>query len=187
MTVRVPSNSATRDQIVALQTLYSQWANHNIPGGDPRSARLRWASEIIGRQIGSFSDLTREEGRVLIDTLKGLNGQPFSERPHPWRRVRSRERAHAAGTAGRRGEHSDLIQMAGPDDFARIDQALARLGWTNDRYEAWLRSGSSPLTEATAGNVRTVAQANKVWWALKAILRRSGQWHSEGRGKTAHM
>lgn len=169
---------ASRDQIVALQTLYAQWACHAIQENiDPRAARLAWASEALGRAIGSFSELTRDEARRLIDALKGSMGQQLVEHPHPWRQIQSRERAQAAGTAGRRGKRSSLIQLAGPDDLARIDEALNRLGWTRERYEGWLRSGSSPLGIVDPAIIRTVAEANKVWWALKAMLKRSGRWY----------
>lgn len=176
MTGQSPVDLSTREQIVALQTLYSQQANHDIPDGDPRAERLRWASEIVGREISSFSRLSRDEARILIDLLKGLNGQAPADRPRPWRRVRSRERAHAAGSAGRRRNQAAFIQMAGPDDFARIDQALDRLGWSSDRYAAWLRSPASPLKGAGPEMIRTVGQVNRVWWALKAMLKRSGRW-----------
>lgn len=170
-------NPANREQVVALQTLYAMWARHVLEAGsDPRVARLAWASENVGRQIASFSDLDRNEARQLIDRLKGSMGQPLTPQPKPWRHIRSRERAQAAGTEGRRDADSALIQMASPDDRARIDQALYRLGWTRDRYEAWLRSASSPLKEKNSTTIRTVGEANKVWWALKNMLKRSGNW-----------
>lgn len=170
-------NRATRDQIVALQTLYSEWSKHTIgAAGDPRSARLEWASQNIGHAVSSFADLTLDEARRLIDRLKGSMGQQIGERPHPWRKVRSRDRAHAAGTAGRRDGNSQLLQIASADDLARIDEALARLGWSRDRYEAWLRSASSPLNGKESCAIRTVAEANRVWWALKNMLKRSGNW-----------
>ena len=172
--------TVTAAQIVALQTLYARWSSHSLEiGADPRAARLAWASENIGRPIPSFSELSRDEARRLIDGLKGSIGQEVAEKPHPWRRIRSRERAHAAGTAGRRDAASSLIQMASPDDQARIDEALLRLGWSRERYEAWLQSSSSPVAGKSAGAILTVGEANKVWWALKAMLRRSGRWFSK--------
>jgi hypothetical protein len=174
MTVQNPAN---REQVVALQTLYAMWARHAVEASsDPRGARLAWASESVGRQIDSFSDLNRDEARQLIDRLKGSMGQPLTRQPEPWRHIRSRERAQAAGTEGRRGAEAALIQMASPDDLARIDQALSRLGWTRDRYEAWLRSARSPLKDRGSATIRTVGEANKVWWALKNMLKRSGDW-----------
>ncbi len=172
--------TASRDQVIILQTLYAQWKGHAIEeGSGPRSARLAWASDAIGRPVSSFSELTRDEARQLIDGLKGSMGLALTEKPQPWRRIRSRERAQAAGTAGRRDASSSLLQMAGPDDFARIDEALHRLGWTRDRYEAWLNSASSPLPEKGVGAIRTVAEVNKVWWALKNMLKRSGSWRPQ--------
>jgi hypothetical protein len=170
---------ATRDQVVTLHTLYARWEMHSLElGVDPRSARLEWASNAIGRRVDSFSELTRDEARQLIDGLKGSMGQAFFQKPNPWRRIRSRDRAHAAGTAGRRDANLSLIQMASADDLARVDEAIRRLDWTRDRYEAWLRSSSSPVAFKGAAIILTVAEANKVWWALKAMLRRSGRWNA---------
>jgi hypothetical protein len=162
--------SASRSQIVLLQALYSHWIHNGV-----REARLVWASEAIGHEVASFSDLTSAEARDLIDMLKKLaDGQAPEEPGDPWHAIPSRDRAEAAGTAGRRNVRSSVIQIAGPDDLARITQALERLGWTQDRYVAWLRSDRSPLRGLK--EVRTVAEANKVWWALKQIMRRSGKW-----------
>jgi hypothetical protein len=171
--------ASTRDQVVALHALYGQWAKHSIQEDcDPRSARLAWASGAIGRQLSSFSQLTGDEARQLIDRLKGSMGHAVIEKPNPWRRIRSRDRARAAGTAGRRDADPSLIQMASADDLARVDEAIRRLNWTRDRFEAWLRSSSSPVAFKGAAIILTVTEANKVWWALKAMLRRSGRWHA---------
>ena len=168
---------ASRDQVVALHALYGQWEKHSIElATDSRAARLVWASEAIGREIRSFADLTRDEARQLIDRLKESMGQSLTERPNPWRRIHSRDRAQAAGTAGRKGSSSSVIQMASPDDLARIDEALRRLDWTRDRYEAWLKSDSSPTIWKGNTAILTVGEANKVWWALKNMLKRSGRW-----------
>ncbi len=169
--------AATRAQLIALQTLYSQWSAHTLPASvDARAARLLWASQATGREVSSFRDLSSDEARALLDILKGSIGQPLTRAAQPWRRIRSRERAHAAGTSGRKDGDPSFVQMASPDDLARIDEALRRLGWSGDRYAAWLQSGVSPLASKADGTIRTVAEANKVWWALKNMLKRSGNW-----------
>lgn len=168
---------STRDQVVALHALYAQWEKHSFESGsDPRSARLAWASDAVGRLVTSFSQLTRDEARQLIDLLKGSMGQDLNQKPNPWRPIRSRDRARAAGTAGRKDADPSLIQIASADDLARVDEAIQRLGWTRDRYEGWLGSASSPVAKGAA--ILTVAEANKIWWALKNMLRRSGRWYA---------
>jgi hypothetical protein len=171
---------STRDQVVVLHTLYGQWSRHSLAiENDVRSARLKWASEAIGREIDSFSDLTRDEARQLINRLKGSMGLVFDEKPNPWRPIRSRDRARAAGTAGRNDGDSSFIQMASADDLARVDEAVRRLSWTPERYKAWLCSPSSLIaSKGAVASILTVAEANKLWWALKSMLRRSGRWHA---------
>jgi hypothetical protein len=178
---------ATGEQIKALQTLYGQWKSHTLQeGGDPRSARLAWASENTGRNVSSFSDLSREEARILIDILKGSMGQPLGTQPQPWRRINSRERAQEAGTAGRKGERSSLVQMVSPDDLARVNELVNRLEWTRDQFEAWLKSPRSPLGATNQAVIRTAAQANRIYWALKAMLVRAGRWRGVSRKKSSY-
>jgi hypothetical protein len=180
-------NAASRDQIIALQALYAKWAQHSLPAsGDGRADRLAWASEHVGRQVASFKSLSRDEARDLIDILKSSFGQSVAEPPRPWRHIRSRDRAHAAGTAGRRDVASSVIQMASSDDLARIDQALQRLNWTSDQYRAWLASSRSPL-KGSQRELKTVADANRVWWALKRMLIRKGRWISDPQKRTRRM
>lgn len=169
---------STREQVIALHSLYGRWEKHALQLGDDdaRSTRLQWASEAIGRTIDSFSDLTRDEARELIDRLKGSIGQDLTQMPNPWRHIRSRDRAKTAGTSGRGDGDTSLIQLASPDDLARVNAAVERLGWTRERYDTWLCSPSSPVASKRAVAILTVADANKVWWALKNMLKRSGNW-----------
>jgi len=172
----------TRSQLRSLQSLYSLWRSRSIDDSIsvPREARLKWASELTGRRVESFTQLTSLEAGKLIDALKGSLGQPLHhERPSPWRRIRSRDDAQSAGTDGRRAKSKPgIIRLAGPDDFARIDQALHRLGWTRENFEQWLHSDRSPL-KGESPAVRTLADANVVWWALRSMLRRAGLWHQQ--------
>jgi hypothetical protein len=174
----MPRGKANHAQIVALQTLFSAWHSRSISdASDARTARLSWASAQLGRDIDSFSNLTSDEARQLIDILKQSLGQPLTRQPRPWNRVRARDRAHEAGMAGRKGARSAVIHLASSDDLARIDEALQRLGWTKERFDSWLGSGSSPLKKKDGSvAIRTVAEANKVWWALKSMLVRAGLW-----------
>ncbi len=171
---------ASRDQIVALQTLFAAWHSRLLTDEvDVRRARLEWASEQLAHKICSFSDLTADEARQLIDKLKSSLGQELGQQPQPWRRVPERDAARRAGTAGRKSVRSDVIQLAGVDDLARIDEGLQRIGWTRERFDAWLKSDSSPISKREDGAIRTLADANKVWWALKAMLIRAGAWKQQ--------
>jgi hypothetical protein len=178
-----PAGSPSGAQLRALQTLYSKWQARTLDEtSDPRALRLAWASESLGRNVSSFKDLTNKEAYQLINVLKTSLGQAINERPSR-HRIRSRDLAHAAGTAGRRGAQSAVSYMVSPEDLARIENAIARLGWTRDRFEMWLRSSTSPLALKADRQIRTVADANRVWWALKNMLKQAGCWHPEDKGK----
>ncbi len=173
---------ASRDQVVALQTLFAAWHSRMLTDEvDSRGARLAWASEQLARSISSFSELSAGEARKLIDTLKESLGQELGQRPQPWRRVPARDPAHRAGIAGRKGVRSEVAQIASADDLARIDKGLQRLGWSREQFDAWLKSDRSPLKREDRA-IRTLADANKVWWALKSMLIRAGAWKQQKVG-----
>jgi hypothetical protein len=162
----------SKGQMRRLQALYGQLARHSLEGGD-RAARLAWASELVRRPLASFSDLTQAESRELIDTVQGQLGiQPaVTHRPRRRRRL-SREDAQKAGTEGRRGQETTEVTLAGPAEFARIEYALGELGWNQEQFGAWLRSPRSPLGKRSQPEIRTLGDANRVWWALKRMLDR---------------
>jgi hypothetical protein len=156
-------------QLKRLQILWRQFADRSIAAAVDRDARLEWASKNCGRTVTSFNDLTSREARSLIDVLQGSMGIANSSpdaRP-------DRRRARSMGTAGRRGRKSKEVTIASPDDFARIQQQMSRLNWTQHRLESFLRATSGPLGGRV--EIRTEADANKVYWALKGMADRMGR------------
>lgn len=162
----------TADQLRSLQAMYVGYCKQQGQDAGDRHARLVWASVNVDRVLSSFNDLTAAEASKLIDLLKTSLGQEVIP-PDRSKRRRSRESAHAAGTAGRRGSEEKTVQLATTEDLARIQAVLVDLGWDQARLEAFLRSGSSPLRGR--GQVRTQADANKVYWALKRMRDRQQQ------------
>jgi hypothetical protein len=57
--VRVMSETISRAQLKAPQSLWGIYARHRLDAGegDPRGARLPWASAMVGRELASFSEL----------------------------------------------------------------------------------------------------------------------------------
>jgi hypothetical protein len=157
-------------QMKRLQTLYGQLAAHVIEGSD-RAARIQWASEQLGRSIASFRDLTAVEANQLID---GLQGQLGVKAP-PKKRL-DRDAARRAGTEGRRGDAGQSVTMASAEDLARIQHGLDLLGWSQAQLDAWLRSPRSPLGRRANPSIRTLRDANRVWWALKGMAVNRGVW-----------
>lgn len=166
------STSITKAQMQRLQVLYSQLARHTDQSTD-RDARLTWASSLLQRPVSSFGELSIADARHLIDTLQGQLGVKMPAKP---RRRLGREAAHRAGTAGRRADQSNEIVLAGKDDLERIQRARVDLGWSQAQFDAWLRSPRSPMRNKASAEIRTLADANRVWWALKGMLRHQGLW-----------
>lgn len=163
-------------QMKRLQVLYGQLCAHMDQGhADPHAAReerLIWASGLLERPVSSFKDLSQEDARHLIDTLQGQLGIPESERSRRRRPRLDRDAAYRAGTEGRRGSDPKTVTLATDADFARIDYALDALGWNRAQLDAWLRSSRSPLGSRSNPRILTLADANRVWWALKRMIDR---------------
>lgn len=167
----------TKDQLKRLQVLYAQLARHTDQ--EPtREARIGWAQALVQRPIASFSDLTVADATHLIDTLQGQLGVKVPAKP---RRRLDREAARKAGTEGHRGNVSNELTLATADDLARVERVRDLIGWSQAQLDAWLRSPRSPLTNRNAPAIRTLRDANRVYWALKGIAVRQGKWNNSGR------
>lgn len=161
-------------QLKRLQTVYAQFARKTLDASPSRADRLAWASENTGRTIQSFSQLSFSEAQLLIDRIQGVLGV---KAPAKKKERLSRHAAQQAGTAGRHdAEATNETTMASAADLARIAHILSLIGWDQPQLEAWLRSSRTPLRGRGNPVIRTLADANKVWWALKRIAQRKGVW-----------
>jgi hypothetical protein len=163
----------TKPQLVRLQTLYGQLAAHEIGIGADRLSRIRWATERLHKSVASFSNLSADDAGFLIDSIQQQLGvkSPVKKRP-------GRDQARRAGLDGRKdgAEFADAPQMANAEDLRRIQSMLDQLGWSELSFSNFLNSQRSPLARRADKQIRTTADANKVWWALKRIAREKGLW-----------
>ncbi len=168
------SGSLSPPQLTALHSLFHLYAPRfldatNGGGTDgARSARLAWASGIIGRELSSFNELQPGEAAELIETMKEALGQEISPAKRPRQRP-GRDLALAYGTSGRRSESSNEIRLVDAPTSELLDRLRGELGWTRERLDAFLHSKHSPVR---SGAIRTLAEANRVMWCLKSFLRR---------------
>jgi hypothetical protein len=161
----------TKDQLKRLQVLYSQFARHTDQATS-REARIQWASELVQRPIASFTALTMHDARHLIDTLQGQLGVKA-----PAKKRLRREAAHRAGTDGRRNSpYGSAPQMVSAEDLAVLEDYYTRLGWNRAQFDGWLSSSRSPLSNRARPVIATLADANRVRWALKGMLQHAGLW-----------
>ena len=159
-------------QLRTLQTLFSLYARHSLDAsGDLRAERLAWASQSVGHQVSSFSELSDSEAARLIDRLKETLGQEVTP---PQRRPRNREAAMARGVHGRRNAVVKIEVLATREDVSEIDHLRERVGMTREGFGSWLVSRSSPIRGRKVLELRTVSDCNRVRWALKSMLRRAG-------------
>lgn len=165
----------TKPQLVRLQTLYAQLARHEIGVGTGRESRIRWATERLHKPVGSFKDLSVDDAGFLINSIQEQLGVKFPARKRP-----GRDQARRAGLDGRADgkEFQDAPQLATSADLARIQRMIQQLGWDQAGFTAFINSGKSPLQRGDK-TIRTTADANKVWWALKRIAQSKGIWRQK--------
>lgn len=154
---------ATADQVRALQSLWSRYADA-ADLDKSRETRLQWAAQQLGHEVASFSELTGRESGLLIDELKGALGQPVR------RRRMDREAAEHFALDGRKGYSARVEMLATAEDLAEIERLRERAGLTAEEFEHWLRGRSSPVG---GGRILTKAHANRCRWALKSMARRA--------------
>jgi hypothetical protein len=153
------------NQLKRLQTLWGLFCRQASLDAKDREARLSWVADAIGRKISSFRELSDGEANTAIDAIQKLLPPEMVKRKRPSRRL-----AQAYGTVGRRGHEQEEIRLVDAATLALLDRLLGRLGWTRERLDAFLRSRKSPVR---SGAIRTLAEANRVIWALKRMLRRA--------------
>ncbi|MGC1486114.1 MAG: hypothetical protein WA789_20175 [Candidatus Acidiferrum sp.] len=165
-------------QLRALHSLFHLYAPRFLDAADidagsdaARTSRLAWASKTIGRELSSFSGLQQNEAAQLLDVMKEELGQEVNPVKTPRRRRPDRDMAHIYGTAGRRNARTNQIQMVDAPTLELLDRLRGKLGWTREGLDAFLRSKRSPVR---SGRIHTIAEANRVIWALKSISRQKG-------------
>jgi hypothetical protein len=152
-------------QLRRLQTLWGLFCRQSNLDATVREVRLSWASGAIGRQVYSFRELTAAEAATAIDALQKHLPAELVTRKRPARRA-----AHLYGTAGRRGRNEKEVRMVDADTLRLLDALVGKLGWSRERFEAFLKSKSSPVR---SGSIHTLAEANRCLWAIKGMLRRA--------------
>jgi hypothetical protein len=164
-------------QLKRLQTQYARFAAASAdPRTRSREERLLWASLIVGRTVASFSKLTSEEAATAIMRLQQDTPQTKA-RPKPMDRDAAERHAKDGRWDGEKFRPTP--QIASEFDLANIAKYYTRLGWDRDTFDRWLRSPRSPLGRRSQPQIRTVAQANRVRWALKKMLQSRGLWAAE--------
>lgn len=164
-------NEITKPQLRRLQVLYGQYVHHSLDAAPTREGRIEWASTQVRRTVTSFSDLSIDEGKKLIDGLQSVLGVKLPSKT-PRRRWNRRD-GQKAGTEGRHDQAHDETTLVGDRDIRRIQRELDRLGWDQARLDAFLASPRGPNARSTS--IRTLGEANRVYWALKHMKLREEQ------------
>jgi hypothetical protein len=165
----------TLAQLKKLQVLYGQYARRSLNAGTPRQERLNWASERVGRSLVSFNEITVDEAIRLIDDLQAELGVALPQKPKSsfsYRRKSKRD-AQQAGTEGRHDQKPGEVTLVSDADIRRIQRMLDTLGWDQARLTAFLASPKGPNRRRT--EIRTLGDANRVYWALKRMVPRKAK------------
>jgi len=163
--------SISARQIAALQTAWGhlcQLQNLGSPS-TTREARLAWVGGVVGRQIASFKELARGEANTAIERMNACLPEHLRIRKRQRRPRADAGQAYRYGTAGRKGRRSQEIELVDEATWQVLDGLMGELGWTRERLDAFVRSKHGP------GRIDTLAQANRVIWSMRNMLRRKAR------------
>jgi hypothetical protein len=162
--------SISPEQLKRLHTLWAMLCRHAHIDPQDRDARLGWFTGAVGRPVTSSKQLTRDEATGLITEIQKHLPPELLTRRRPDRRT-----ARSYGTAGRRKqgagsrEQEKTIDLIDAPTWKLLGKLLADLGWDRARLDAFVISPHGPQRLAT------LADANKVIWALKQMVRRKSK------------
>jgi len=173
----LPDQPISAAQLKALQAVWGALCRVQKLGaaGTLRDARLAYVGAIVGRQIGSFKELTRAEANTAIERMNAC--LPEADRIKRKRRP-DREQARRYGTAGRRSQKgSKEIELVDEQTWQILHGLMGELVWGRERLDAFVRSKHGP------GRIDTLAQANRVIWSMRNMLRRKRRMVAAAEGK----
>lgn len=118
--------------------------------------------DIIALELGkaSLKDLTKEESLKLLDGIRG------EENARPYRRDQSRRDAQASH--GRRNHRVKTHRMINTRERQLLVDAATLRGWDGITLAQFAER------QLGTDQIVTMADFNKVFWALKAMNRRDG-------------
>ena len=148
-------------QLRRLQALWREWTRKLalVPEAD-RRVRHYYVELLSEGRAAETSQLTREDAARVIAALERL-----SDRSSP-------EEAHAAGTAGRKGFPERRRVHPNAAAWRALWAAASALGMTRQRLDQFIRNHYASAGLRNTGDLRTMADLNRVLWGLKAMLRR---------------
>ncbi len=115
--------------------------------------------EMIARNFSkdSVKKLTRKQALSLLDLMRRGNGEGV-------------QRRHARSRHGRKNYDAtgDVVHLVGPKELGMVRKAAALRGWSDETLQKFSRRQCGQLTP------RTMAEFNKVWWALRSMNQRDG-------------
>ena len=109
-------------------------------------------------QKKSVKELTTAQALELLD---GLNGK---KRPAGL----SAERRQAMNSHGRKGHHAATEYLVNERERRLLSEAASMRGWPEETLTGFV------ARQIGCAEVRTMAEFNKVFWALKSMNRRDG-------------
>jgi hypothetical protein len=157
--------------------LWHRWTGSLRLSPEPgRTLRHYYVELFSSGRARETRQLTRADAARVIAWLERLADN------------REATRNAASGTAGRRGFPERRRISPNPAAWRALWGVAAALGMDRRSVEEFIRRHYANVGLHGLGDLRTMADLNRVLWGLKAILRRragTGRGHHDGRMKAA--
>ena len=148
-------------QVQRLQALWHHWtARLGLEPEADRRLRHYYVELFSGGRAAETKQLTRADAARVIAWLELLS------------RRRARAENQAAGTAGRHGFPERRQVRPNAAAWRALWAVAGALGMNRQKLNEFIRNHYESLGLGGTGDLRTMADLNRVLWGLKAILRR---------------
>lgn len=156
----------TPQQLRRLQTLWHRWmASLELDRRRDQKLRHVYIEILTQGRAGRTLELSEDDADLVIRRLRRAVGG--RRRAYGNRRL-----AHVAGTAGRQGFASHPEIEATLPALRLLESHARALGMTPERLDRFIAARYARLGLRGRGDLRTMADVNRVLWGLKALRRR---------------
>lgn len=150
-----------RAQLRRLQALWHDWTERlGLAPETDRRLRHYYVELLSEGRAAETKQLTRADAARVIAWLERLS------------RPTARVEDHAAGTAGRHGFPERRQVRPNAAAWRALWAVAGALGMNRQKLNEFIRKHYASAGLQSSGDLRTMADLNRVLWGLKAILRR---------------
>jgi len=155
------ANPISVRQLVCLQSMWARrMRTRGIAAADSRELRHEYIAAATDGRARGTKELSFADAKRVLRLL-------FAEQGSKTMTIADAAAARAAGTHGRKAHYdASGVMLAGEQQFALLATLRHAIGWDQARLDVFV------ARQLGGAAIRTMADANRVIWAIKSMMRR---------------